>query len=136
MDVERTRKGGNLVEYHLVVERRSRREGETKVDVAPLNDERSVGSSAEGPVEHAARGAVARLRGLVHPHGAYGIGSRVHRHTGDVEAREIGAECQFTVRAGQGGGVGGVINLDREWEWDREGAVVAVDAQAGGAGQI
>jgi hypothetical protein len=84
IDIERTREGGSLVEYHLVVERRSRRERETIVDVAPLDDERAIGSSAEGPVEHAARGAVAWQRGLVHPHGAYGVGSRVHRHTGNA----------------------------------------------------
>ena len=41
-DVEATREGGSLVEYHFVVQRRSRREGETKVDVAPLDDERPV----------------------------------------------------------------------------------------------
>jgi hypothetical protein len=96
-DVEPAREGGSLVEYHLVVERRSRREGETKVGVAPLDDERPVRRTAEGRVEHAAHGAAARDRILVHPHGAYGVGSRVHRHTGDAEAREIGAECQFTV---------------------------------------
>ena len=83
-DIERTRERGSLVEYHFVVERRSRREWETKVDVAPLDDERPVGSRARGCIEYAASGAVARQRGLVHPQGAYGIGSRVHRHTGDA----------------------------------------------------
>src|SRR5439155_26291955 len=122
--------------YHFVVERRSRREWETKVDVAPLDDERPVGSRARGCIEYAASGAVARQRGLVHPHGAYGIGSRVHRHTGNAEAGVIDAEAQFTVRASQGAREGGVINLDREWEWNRSRAVVAVDARVGGAGQI
>jgi len=118
-DVEPTREGGSLVEYHLVVERRSRRERETKVGVAPFDDECPVRRGAEGPVEHAAGGTAARDGILVHPHRAYGVRSRVHRHTGDAEAREIGAECQLTIRAGSGGGEGGVINFDWEWERDR-----------------
>ena len=134
VNIEPTREGSSLVEDHLVVEVGS---GIARVvGIAPLNHEGAVGSSAEGRVEDAAGGAQARDRVLVHPHRAYGVGSRAHRHTGDAEASVIDTEAQFTVRASLGAGVGGVINLDREWECDRKGAVVAVDAQAGGAGQI
>src|SRR5438270_12536658 len=134
VNIEPAREGGSLVEYHLVVEVGSRIA--RVVGVAPLDDKRPVGSRAIGSVEDAAGGARERDRVLVHPHRAYGVGSRAHRHTGDAEASVIGAEAQFTVRPRLGAGVGGVINLDWEWEWDREAAVVAVDAQAGGAGQI
>src|SRR5438552_575580 len=134
INIEPTRESRSLVEDHLIVKVGS---GIARiVGIAPLNHEGTVGSSAVGRVEDAAGGARGRNRVLVHPHRAYGVGSRAHRHTGDAEASVIDAEAQFTVRASLGAGVGGVINLDREWEWDREGAVVAVDAQGGGAGEI
>jgi hypothetical protein len=134
VNIESTGERGSLVKDHLIVEVGSRIA--RVVDIAPLDDERPVRSRAIGGVEHAAGGTRGQDRILVHPHRAYGVGSRAHRHTGDAEASVIDAEAQFTVRASQGGGVGGIINLDREREWDGEGAVVAVDAQAGGAGQI
>ena len=118
VNIEPARESGSLVEDHLIVEVGS---GIARiVGIAPLNHERPVWSSAVGRVEHAAGGARERDRVLVHPHRAYGVGSRVYRHTGDAEARVIGTEGQFTVRASEGAGVGGVINFDREWEWDRE----------------
>src|SRR5205085_7707362 len=134
VNIEPTREGGSLVEDHLIVEVGS---GIARVvSIAPLNHEGAVGSSAGGRVEDAAGGARARDRVLVHPHRAYGVGSRVHRHTGEAEARVIDAEAQFTVRASEGAGVGGVINFDREWEWNGDRAVIAADARVGGAGQI
>src|SRR6476620_6271716 len=121
-----TREGGSLVEDHLIVEVGS---GIARVvGIAPLDDKRPVRSSAVGRVEDAAGGTCSSDRVLVHPHGAYGVGGNGVGQTGDAEAGIIGAEGQFTVRASEGAGVGSVINLDREWECDRKGAVVAVDA--------
>src|SRR5205807_2213433 len=116
VNIEPTREGGSLVEYHLVVEVGSRIA--RVVGVAPLDDKRPVGSRAIGSVEDAAGRARGQDWVLVHPHRAYGVGSRAHRHTGDAEASVIDTEAQFTVRASLGDGVGGVVNLDREREWD------------------